>query len=217
MGGLRQRTSGISIFAKPRIGLLGGSFNPTHEGHLHISLMAMQRLSLDGIWWLVSPSNPLKRPRDLASYDSRLAGARKMARHTRITVSDFEARAGTRYTIHTLRALKRCFGGVHFVWIGGADILIEMPLWRDWEAIFRAVPIAIFDRPTYSAKALSGLVARRFGRARLPARRAGKLAVSTPPAWTFFHGRYNSASATKLRKGGGQRKERFATTKRAKP
>ncbi len=203
MGGLRQRTSGISIFAKPRIGLLGGSFNPTHEGHLHISLIALQRLGLDEIWWLVSPSNPLKRPRDLASYDLRLAGARAMVRHTRITVSDFEARAGTHHTIHTLRALKRCFGGVRFVWIGGADILIEMPLWRDWEAIFRTVPIAIFDRPTYSLKALSGLAAQRFGRARLPARHAGKLAVSTPPAWTFIRGHQNSTSATRLRKGGG--------------
>ena len=203
MGRLRQRVSGNSIFAKPRIGLLGGSFNPTHEGHLHISLMALQRLGLDEVWWLVSPSNPLKKSHDLAPYDSRLAGARRMARHPRITVSDFETRAGTRYTVHTLRALKRCFGRVHFVWIAGADILIEMPLWQDWEAIFRTVPIAIFDRPTYSLKALSGLVAQRFGRARLPARRAGKLTVSTPPAWTFIHGCHNPTSATKLREGGG--------------
>jgi nicotinate-nucleotide adenylyltransferase len=202
MGGLRQRASGISIFAKPQIGLLGGSFNPAHEGHLHISLMALQRLGLDEVWWLVSPSNPLKKFHDLAPYDSRLAGARKMACHPRITVSDFEARAGTRYTIHTLRALMRRFGGVRFVWIAGADILIEMPLWRDWEAIFRAVPIAIFDRPTYSLKALSGLAAQRFGRAHLPERHVAKLAKQSPPAWTFIPGRRNPASATKLRKGG---------------
>ncbi len=202
MGGLRQRASGISIFAKPQIGLLGGSFNPAHEGHLHISLMALQRLGLDEVWWLVSPSNPLKKSHDLAPYDSRLAGARKMACHPRITVSDFEARAGTRYTIHTLRALMRRFGGVRFVWIAGADILIEMPLWRDWEAIFRAVPIAIFDRPTYSLKALSGLAAQRFGRAYLPERHVAKLAKQSPPAWTFIPGRRNPASATKLRKGG---------------
>ena len=202
MGGLRQHVSGNSIFAKPRIGLLGGSFNPTHEGHLHISLMALQRLGLDELWWLVSPSNPLKKSHDLAPYDSRLAGARKMACHPRITVSDFETRAGTRYTVHTLRALKRCFGGVHFVWIAGADILIEMPLWRDWEAIFRTVPIAIFDRPTYSLKALSGLAAQRFGRARLPERYIAKLAEQSPPAWTFIHGLRNPTSATKLRKGG---------------
>ena len=202
MGGLRQHVSGNSIFAKPRIGLLGGSFNPTHEGHLHISLMALQRLGLDELWWLVSPSNPLKKSHDLAPYDSRLAGARKMARHPRITVSDFEARAGTSYTVHTLRALMRRFGGVRFVWIAGADILIEMPLWRDWEAIFRAVPIAIFDRPTYSLKALSGLAAQRFGRAHLPERHVAKLAKQSPPAWTFIPGRRNPASATKLRKGG---------------
>ncbi len=190
------------MFAKPRIGLLGGSFNPAHEGHLHISLMALQRLGLDEVWWLVSPSNPLKEARDLASYDSRLEGARAMARHPRIKVSDFEARAGTRYTIHTLRSLMRRFGGVRFVWIAGTDILTQMPLWRDWEAIFRTVPIAIFDRPTYSLKALSGVAAQRFGRHRLSLRHAAKLAEQTPPAWTFIHGRCNPASATKLREGG---------------
>ena len=191
------------MFAKPRIGLLGGSFNPAHEGHLHTSLMALQRLNLDEVWWLVSLSNPLKEAQDLASYESRLEGARAMARHPRIKVSDFEVRAGTRYTIHTLRALKRRFGGVRFVWIGGADILTQMPLWRDWEAIFRTVPIAIFDRPTYSLKALSGLAAQRFGGSRLSPRRAAKLAEYTPPAWTFIHGRRNPASATELRQGGG--------------
>ena len=179
MGGLRQHVSGNSIFAKPRIGLLGGSFNPTHEGHLHISLMALQRLGLDELWWLVSPSNPLKKSHDLAPYDSRLAGARKMARHPRITVSDFEARAGTSYTVHTLRALMRRFGGVRFVWLAGADILTQMPLWRDWDAIFRTVPIAIFDRPTYSLKALSGLVAQRFGRAYLSPRRKARGTITT--------------------------------------
>ncbi len=191
------------MFARPRIGLLGGSFNPAHEGHLHISLMALQRLGLDQVWWLVSPSNPLKESRDLASYDSRLDEARAMARHPRIKVSDFEAQAGTRYTIHTLRSLMRRFGGVRFVWIAGADILTQMPLWRDWEAIFQTVPIAIFDRPTYSLKALSGLAAQRFGRAYLSPRRAAKLAEQTPPAWMFIHGRRNPASATKLREGGG--------------
>ncbi len=191
------------MFARQRIGLLGGSFNPAHEGHLHISLMALQRLNLNQVWWLVSPSNPLKEARDLAPYESRLAGARIMARHPRIKVSDFEVRAGTFYTIHTLRALKRRFGGVRFVWIAGADILLQLPLWRDWEALFRTVPIAIFDRPTYSLKALSGLAAQRFGEARLPSRNAGKLAEQTPPVWTFIHGRRNPASATKLREGGG--------------
>ncbi|MEC8837822.1 MAG: nicotinic acid mononucleotide adenylyltransferase, partial [Pseudomonadota bacterium] len=92
MGNLRQQTLGISMFAKPRIGLLGGSFNPAHEGHVHISLMALRRLNLDEVWWLVSPSNPLKESRDLASYESRLARARAVARHPRIKVSDFEAR-----------------------------------------------------------------------------------------------------------------------------
>jgi nicotinate-nucleotide adenylyltransferase len=203
MENMRPPASGVSTFARPRIGLLGGSFNPAHEGHLHISLMALQWLGLDEVWWLVSPSNPLKQPSDLASYESRLAGARAVVHHPRIKVSDFEARAGTRYTIHTLRALMRRFGGVRFVWLAGADILTQMPLWRDWDAIFRTVPIAIFDRPTYSLKALSGLVAQRFGRAYLSPRRVGKLAQHRPPAWTFIHGRRNPASATKLRQGGG--------------
>jgi len=182
------------------VGLLGGSFNPAHGGHRHVSLIALKALDLDEVWWLVSPRNPLKPAVDMAPLDRRLAEARAVARHPRIRVTDIETRLGTRYTIDSLRALKARFPRHAFVWLMGADNLAEIPRWRDWEAIFELVPIAVIDRPTYSYKALAGRAARRFGRARLAARDARALAAQRPPAWIFLRARLHPASATAIRR-----------------
>ena len=184
-----------------RIGLLGGSFNPAHEGHRHITSIALEKLALDEVWWLVSPQNPLKPKTDMAPLDRRLAKARAMARHPRIRVSDIESRLGTRYTVDTLDAMKRRFPNARFVWIMGADNLIQLPRWRNWAGIFARVPVAIFDRPTYSFRALAGKAARRYARHRLRPALAGILADAKPPAWIFCHGRLHGASATAIRKG----------------
>ncbi len=179
--------------------MLGGSFNPAHEGHRHISLLALQRLGLDVVWWLVSPQNPLKPEDGMAAFDERFAGAERIARHPRIHVSDIEVRLGTRYTIDTLRALSRRHRRDRFVWIIGADNLSQMPKWRDWTNIFEMVPIAVFARPTYSAHALAGAAARRYARNRLPDRAAALLADRKPPAWVFLHTQLHPASATEIR------------------
>ena len=131
-----------------RVGLLGGSFNPAHEGHLHISRLALDHLGLDELWWLVSPRNPMKPARGMASFDERLAGARTVAADPRIAVSGIERRLGTRYTADTLRALGARFPRIAFVWVMGADNLAQISRWKDWTAIFEAVPIAVFDRPS---------------------------------------------------------------------
>ena len=186
-----------------RIGLLGGSFNPAHGGHLHISLLALKRLRLDALWWLVSPRNPLKPEAGMAPLAQRLAAARAVARHPAITVTDLERSLGTAYTADTLRALKTRFPGVRFVWIMGADNLVQIARWRDWTAIFEAVPIAIFARPSYSLRALAGKAAARYRSARLPPGKGGVLAGSPPPAWIFFHERLHRASATEIRAAGG--------------
>ena len=183
------------------MGLLGGSFNPAHEGHLHISRLALDRLGLDALWWLVSPQNPLKPAHGMAALDARLAGARVLARDRRIVVSDIERRLGTRYTADTLRALKARHPRTAFVWIMGADNLAQMPSWKDWTAIFAAAPIAVFDRPSYSYGALSHGAARRFARHRVDARHARRLAGLAPPAWVFIRGPLNAASATRIRDG----------------
>jgi nicotinate (nicotinamide) nucleotide adenylyltransferase/ribosome silencing factor RsfS/YbeB/iojap len=179
---------------------LGGSFNPAHGGHLHISRLALARLGVDEVWWLVSPQNPLKSSQGMALLADRLAGARHVAAaDRRIRVTDIEARLGSRYTVDTLRRLRRRYPRLAFVWLMGSDILAQLPRWRGWAEIFRLVPIAVFDRPSYSLRALSGPAARRFARHRLPEAAARALAGAPPPAWAFFHTRLDVRSATEIR------------------
>jgi nicotinate-nucleotide adenylyltransferase len=182
-----------------RIGLLGGSFNPAHEGHRHISLLALQRLRLDAVWWLVSPQNPLKPEIGMATFENRFEMAKQVARHPRIKVSDFERKLGTRYTVDTLRMLSRRRRQDRFVWIIGADNLMQMPRWHRWTALFEMVPVAVLARPTYSPRSLSGAAAHRFRRNRLPDRMAGLLVDQKPPAWVFLHTPLHNASATQIR------------------
>jgi nicotinate (nicotinamide) nucleotide adenylyltransferase/ribosome silencing factor RsfS/YbeB/iojap len=180
---------------------LGGSFNPAHGGHLHLSLLALERLALDEVWWLVSPQNPLKTVAGMASFDVRLEGALRVASgHKGIVVTDLETRlCGSTYTADTLRALSRRFPRLRFVWLMGADNLVQLRHWQRWREIFRTVPIAVFDRPSYSFKALAGLPARRFARHRVPVSAARRLAEMKLPAWVFFHSRLDPRSATWIR------------------
>jgi nicotinate (nicotinamide) nucleotide adenylyltransferase/ribosome silencing factor RsfS/YbeB/iojap len=184
-----------------RVGLLGGSFNPAHGGHLHISRLALRRLDLDEVWWLVSPQNPLKPSAGMAPFEERLRHAAEIAAgDRRIRVTDIEARLGsTTYTADTLQALRRRFPRIRFVWLMGGDNLAQFPYWRRWQDIFRTVPIAVFARPGTSSKALAGAAAHRFASARVPVTAARLLAEMTPPAWVFFHTRLDKRSATQIR------------------
>jgi nicotinate (nicotinamide) nucleotide adenylyltransferase/ribosome silencing factor RsfS/YbeB/iojap len=180
---------------------LGGSFNPAHGGHRHVSLLALKHLDLDQVWWLVSPQNPLKPVDGMAPFADRLERARQIAgAHPRIIVIDLESRLGpSRYTADTLSALRRRFTRLRFVWLMGGDNLVQIPRWERWTEIFRTVPIAVFDRPSYSLKALSGRAAKHFARARVPASEARQLAEIKPPAWVFFHTPLDTRSATGIR------------------
>ncbi len=199
-----DRNGVTSLGSHPqRIGLLGGSFNPAHGGHLHISREALDRLALDEVWWLVSPQNPLKPAEGMAALPMRISHARKVAEGAPITVTDMERRFGTRYTAHTLAALKDRFPDKRFVWLMGSDNLIGIHRWKAWRSIFRSVPIAVFHRPTYSLRALRGRAAARFSKARLPASRARELADRKPPAWVFLRIRPHPASATEMRARNG--------------
>lgn len=182
-----------------RVGLLGGSFNPAHEGHRHISRMALDRLGLDEVWWLVAPQNPLKPADEMAPLKERLEGARVWAEGSRMRVTDIERELGTQFTADTLKALKKRFPGHRFVWLMGADNLIEIPRWRDWTAIFRTVPVAVFARPSYSSRALTSKAARRFARHRVRKNRAADLAERRPPAWVFLDIPLSAQSATGIR------------------
>jgi len=189
--------------AKPgeRIGLLGGSFNPAHGGHVELSLLAIEKLDLDRVWWLVSPQNPLKSESGMAPLARRLADARRLTRGHAITVTDLEAELGTRYTADTLEALVSLYPDANFVWLMGADNLAQVHRWHGWSRIFHTVPVAVFARPTYSFKAEQSKAARRYARYRLPAYRSRRLATKRPPAWVLFRRPHNPQAATKLRQG----------------
>lgn len=186
-----------------RIGLLGGSFNPAHAGHLHISRMALARLGLDEVWWLVSPQNPLKARSGMAPLHQRLESARRVAtpeRRLRIWAPEQSFRSS--YTVDTLRTLRQRFPQVAFVWLMGADNLVQIPRWHRWTEIFGTVPVAILDRGPYSGAALAGQAAHRLAAARCPAWRAHRLADLPPPAWVFLPIRRHPASSTALRAAG---------------
>ena len=187
--------------ANMRIGLLGGSFNPAHAAHRQISLMAMKRLGLDQVWWLVSPGNPLKDPSKAPDLATRVGAARKLARHPRIVVTGVEGARGKVYTVDTMRFLKRRFPGVNFVWLMGADNLASFHRWRAWEALFRLVPIAVMDRPGFRLMARAGRAAQRFASAAVDESDAAGLALMEPPAWTLLTLPLSGLSSTVLREG----------------
>jgi len=178
---------------------LGGSFNPAHEGHRHISTIALKRLGLDQVWWLVSPQNPLKPTKGMASFAKRFAMARFQARHPRILVTDLETRLGTQYTFDTLKALGRYYSGTRFVWLMGADNLGQIHRWQHWRAIFGNIPIAVFDRPPYRLQTLASPAASAYAKYRRDQSRARDLVTLKPPAWTFFPSRLEPLSSSQLR------------------
>ncbi len=180
--------------------MLGGSFNPAHGGHLHVSRLALRHLGLDAVWWLVSPQNPLKKTDGMAPFTTRFASAEAAAKGERqIVVSDIEERLGTTYTADTLDQLRRRFPRVDFVWLMGADNLAQIPHWQRWTEIFEHVPIAVFDRPATARRALAGAAAQRYAPARLAPDRARRLASMATPAWVFFPTRLDPRSATEIR------------------
>lgn len=187
--------------AGQRIGLLGGSFNPAHDGHVLISRIARARLGLDQIWWLVSPRNPLKSTDDLADFAERVANARAIADPGFIHVTSLEASISTRYSIETIRFLRAHHGAVRFVWIIGADNLAIFHRWKSWREIAAAMPIAVIDRPGAGLAAAASRFATAFARKRLDEADAGALATATPPAWVMIHGPLSPLSSTAIREG----------------
>jgi nicotinate-nucleotide adenylyltransferase len=189
----------LGTLPKRRVGLLGGSFNPAHTGHRHISLEALKRLDLDEVWWLVAPQNPLKPARGMAPFKKRLEGAAALANDRRIKVLDLEAQLGTHYTADTLDALRRRFPRTRFVWLMGADNLAQIRHWRRWTDIFNRVPIAVFARPTYCFRGLAELAAKRYAHQRAAPEAARRLAELAPPVWAFLPIRLDTSSATDIR------------------
>jgi nicotinate-nucleotide adenylyltransferase len=160
---------------------------------------AIRHLKLDGVWWLVSPQNPLKAQDGMAPLAQRMASARRVARHPKLLVTNLETQLNTVYTADTVRRLTRLFPHVRFVWLMGADNLTQISRWERWHRIFESVPIAVFARPSYCLQALASVARHRFARFRIAERRARQLADMNAPRWVFFHTRLHPASATRIR------------------
>jgi nicotinate-nucleotide adenylyltransferase len=182
-----------------KIGLFGGTFDPPHAAHRAACLLAMARLGLDRVWWLVTPGNPLKDTRGLAPLAERLEAARALANNPRIIVTGVEAQMRTRYTYDTVRTLTARCPGVHFVWIMGADNLRSFHRWQKWRNIAELVPIAVVDRVGPSLYAMGGRAAQALARSRIPEAAAKSLPRARPPAWVFLHGLKSPLSSTALR------------------
>ncbi len=184
-----------------RIGLLGGSFDPPHAAHVLISDIAMKRLRLDRVWWLVTPGNPLKAGRGPSPIEQRAACCRALVGNRRIVVTTLEAQLTTAYTAATISYLRQRAPGVAFVWLMGADGLAQFHRWYDWPGIFSSVPIAVVDRPGYRLRASASPAASRFARTRVAEDRAATLPCRSPPAWTLLSGPLSPLSSTGLRAG----------------
>ena len=193
---------GLRLEPGLKVGLLGGSFNPAHEGHAHVAETAMQRLGLDRVIWLVSPQNPLKDDSETAPLAERMASARQFARGPAMVVSDFESRVGCRWTVDTLRAIAARHPGVKFVWLMGSDNLATFHRWRGWTDIAAAMPMAVISRPGSHLQSRTAPAARRYAAFRVPQEQARLLPDTPAPAWTYLTAPLNRASSTAIRAAG---------------
>ena len=183
------------------VGLFGGSFNPPHAGHALVAEIALRRLRLDQLWWIVTPGNPLKNTSDLAPLGERIERSERLIHDPRVKVTAFEAAHRIRYTADTLELVKRRNPGVDFVWIMGADCLAPFHRWQRWREIAATFPIAVVDRPGSTLAFLSSVMAKTYARSRVDEDGAPRLARMRAPAWTFVHGPRSSLSSTALRQG----------------
>ena len=188
-----------AVCSSQKIGLLGGSFNPAHHGHLSISKIALRRLGLNQIWWIVSPRNPLKEYDFLYDFEERVFSARKIINTNNISISKLELNAQIKYTIGTLEYLRTRYHRSRFVWIMGADNLNQFHLWKEWEKIIRLMPIAIIDRPSSSLNVTSSVFANKYRAYRIDEADSTQLIYYKKPAWVFMHTKLNYQSSSQLR------------------
>ncbi len=194
-------SEGVNLARGLRVGVLGGSFDPPHQGHVHLSQEALKRFDLDKVLWLVSPGNPLK-PNPPAPISKRLVAARALIKHPRILVSDFEERHQTRYTYQTLATLKAVWPEVNFVWLMGADNLFQFHRWENWRGIMMTMPVGVLARPKLRIAARMSVTSRVFEAARLPSKKARFLAKGPAPRWSFVNMPMLGVSSSQIRETG---------------
>ncbi len=188
------------LWAGRSVGLLGGSFNPAHAGHLHISQEAVERLGLDAIWWLVSPQNPLKSTDDMASFEERFKSAEEITKdYSNIIPMDIERGMNTCYTAETLSILKKTCQQTKFIWLMGRDNLEQIHKWKNWQDIFKTMPIAVLDRDTSAESAKNCQVYRYFVDSKVSEEQASTLKDMTAPSWVLLHTPLHPLSSTAIR------------------
>lgn len=187
------------LWAHKKIGLLGGSFNPAHEGHRHISLIAMQKLNLDAVWWMITPQNPLKSDHETQPLKERIKSAEAAAQYPHIYPTGIEAKLKTKYTSDTLPKLKSYFPKTHFVWIMGMDNLHNIHEWEKWQEIFYTMPIAVMSRPPHDDHLQSAPATQTFKKHQIPEHKAQDLLTSPLPSWCILTHPLNHQSSTNIR------------------
>lgn len=198
IGSLGARTP--LVLPGQRVGLMGGSFNPPHEGHLRVAETAVKRLGLDQVWWIVTPGNPLKSNGGLPPLPERMRAVRGMIRDPRMKPTGFEVALGTAYTVDTLSFLHRRHPSVHFIWLMGGDGLAHFHRWRNWQEIAALMPIAVVDRPGFRLKAMASPAARALARHFVPENAARRLSLRARGGlWTFLTTRLSPLSSTEIR------------------
>ena len=183
-----------------KIGVLGGSFNPAHEGHIHISNIALKEFKLDEVWWLVSPQNPLKTNFTTTNLKKRINYAKQISNGYKIRVEDLESKFKTNLTSKTLKIILERYKGTKFIWLMGADNLKEINRWFNWKNIFNTMPIAVFDRGVYSYTIINSIAGKRYF-SKLHKRKNSLSIFNKPlPSWKFIHNIKNPTSSTYIRK-----------------
>ncbi|WP_330169420.1 nicotinate-nucleotide adenylyltransferase [Bartonella grahamii] len=181
------------------VGLFGGSFNPPHAGHLLVAKIAIRRLGLNQLWWMVTPGNPLKDCTQLLSLEERMQLSFKLIDHPKIRLTGFEQAIGSKVSIDTIFHILTHHSGVNFVWIMGADSFTTIHHWYRWHDIVSMLPIAIINRPLGNRSALFSPMAHIYRRFRLDERESKRLPFIKPPVWTYLHGPLSFQSSTNLR------------------
>ncbi len=195
-----SKSIGLSRRKNMRIGLLGGSFNPAHKGHIYISNTAIKFFNLNEVWWIISPQNPLKSDQIIPSLKERIDYSRKITVGNRIRVQSLEERFHTKYTYHTIKKILQCYPGSKFLWLMGADNLAQINLWHSWSKIFNLIPIAVFNREGYSKAVMNSVAAYFYKNNLYNKQNISKILSQKTPVWTFLRIRKHPSSSTKIRK-----------------
>ncbi len=181
------------------IGILGGSFDPPHHGHIYISLEAKKVLSLNQVWWLVTPQNPLKIEKP-ATYEERLHNCHNITKDYPIFVKEIEKKINSKYSYYTIEYLRHHFSNIKFYWLMGTDNLVNFHQWQNWRKFFNKISIVIFKRHGYNNAVLKSIASKTFANYQIKSNKLNQKHFTSLPSWTFVQNKEIRISSTEIRK-----------------